>query len=44
MLQKVAVGRWSLDAYEGVAPAPILKELRKLPDSYKFASGLWHRT
>ncbi len=28
MLQKVAVGRWSLDAYEGIAPAPILEELR----------------
>ncbi len=29
MLQKVAVGRWSLDAYEGVAPAPILAALRE---------------
>ncbi|HWY91231.1 MAG TPA: hypothetical protein VNY31_11215 [Solirubrobacteraceae bacterium] len=29
MLQKVAVGRWSLDAYEGIAPAPILEELRE---------------
>jgi trehalose synthase len=29
MLQKVAVGRWSLDAYEGIAPAPILAELRE---------------
>jgi trehalose synthase len=29
MLQKVAVGRWSLDAYEGIAPAPILQELRE---------------
>jgi len=30
MLQKVAVGRWSLDAYDGIAPAPILKELRSM--------------
>jgi trehalose synthase len=29
VLQKVAVGRWSLDAYEGIAPAPILEELRE---------------
>jgi trehalose synthase len=29
VLQKVAVGRWSLDAYEGVTPAPILAELRE---------------
>jgi trehalose synthase len=29
MLQKVAVGRWSLDAYEGIAPAPVLEELRE---------------
>jgi len=29
MLQAVTVGRWSLDAYEGVAPAPILQELRE---------------
>jgi trehalose synthase len=29
VLQKVAVGRWSLDAYEGIAPAPILAELRE---------------
>jgi trehalose synthase len=28
MLQKVAVGRWSLDAYEGIAPGAILEELR----------------
>jgi trehalose synthase len=27
-LETVSVGRWSLDAYEGVAPAPILSELR----------------
>jgi trehalose synthase len=30
MLQKVNVGRWSLDAYEGIAPAEILAELREL--------------
>jgi len=29
VLQKVAVGRWSLDAYEGIAPGPILQELRE---------------
>lgn len=29
MLQKVAVGRWSLNAYEGIAPGPILEELRE---------------
>ncbi len=29
MLQKVAVGQWSLDAYEGIVPAPILAELRE---------------
>ena len=29
MLQKVAVGRWSLDAYEGIAPGAILEELRE---------------
>ena len=29
MLQKVAVGRWSLDAYDGIAPAAILEELRE---------------
>jgi len=29
VLQKVTVGRWSLDAYEGVAPEPILQELRE---------------
>jgi len=29
MLQKVAVGRWSLDAYEGIAPDAILEELRE---------------
>jgi trehalose synthase len=30
MLQEVSVGSWSLDAYEGVAPAAILDELREL--------------
>jgi trehalose synthase len=34
MLQKVNVGRWSLDAYEGIAPGAILEETREL------ASGL----
>jgi trehalose synthase len=29
MLQNVAVGRWSLDAYQGVVPDPILDELRE---------------
>jgi trehalose synthase len=29
MLQKVTVGRWSLDAYEGLAPDLILQELRE---------------
>ncbi|MHB8233151.1 MAG: glycosyltransferase [Solirubrobacteraceae bacterium] len=29
MLQRVAVGRWSLDAYDGVVPGPILEELRE---------------
>jgi trehalose synthase len=29
MLQKVAVGCWSLDAYEGIAPDAILEELRE---------------
>ncbi len=30
MLQQVAVGRWSLDAYEGIVPDAILSELRSL--------------
>lgn len=30
MLQRVAVGRWSLDAYGGVVPEAILEELRGL--------------
>ena len=29
MLQKVTVGRWSLDAYEGIAPAAVMEELRE---------------
>lgn len=29
MLQQVAVGRWSLDAYEGIVPAPAIEELRE---------------
>ena len=29
MLQKVAVGRWSLDAYAGIVPESILEELRE---------------
>jgi trehalose synthase len=29
MLQRVAVGRWSLDAYEGIVPDAILEELRE---------------
>ena len=28
MLQKVAVGRWSLDAYRDIVPDHILEELR----------------
>jgi trehalose synthase len=30
MLQEVAVGRWSLDAYDGVAPEQVMQELRDL--------------
>jgi trehalose synthase len=30
MLQEVAVGRWSLDAYDGIAPAAVMQELRQL--------------
>ena len=29
MLQKVTVGRWSLDAYEGIAPEETMRELRE---------------
>jgi len=29
MLQPVSVGRWSLDSYEGIVPAPILEGLRE---------------
>lgn len=31
-LQKVNVGRWSLDAYEQIAPAAIMQELRELAE------------
>ncbi len=31
MLQKVAVGRWSLDAYEGVVPEPIIRSCASTP-------------
>jgi len=37
VLQKVAVGRWSLDAYEGIAPGAILQELRERARSLKGA-------
>lgn len=30
MLQEVAVGRWSLDAYDGLAPEAVMQELREL--------------
>ncbi len=30
MLQQVTVGRWSLDAYEGIVPAEILADLRSV--------------
>jgi trehalose synthase len=29
VLQKVTVGRWSLKAYDGLVPAPIMRELRE---------------
>jgi len=29
VLQKVTVGHWSLDAYDGIAPEPIMQELRE---------------
>ena len=29
MLQNVGVGHWSLDSYEGIAPAAVLEELRE---------------
>jgi len=29
MLQPVSVGRWSLDSYEGIVPAPLLEGLRE---------------
>ena len=37
MLQQVAVGRWSLDAYDGVVPAAILDELRAHASTLKGA-------
>ncbi len=37
MLQKVAVGRWSLDAYRGVVPEATLEELREHARSLKGA-------
>jgi hypothetical protein len=37
VLQKVAVGQWSLDAYEGIVPAPILSELREHAHALKGA-------
>jgi trehalose synthase len=30
MLQEVTVGRWSLDAYDGIAPDAVMQELREL--------------
>ncbi len=30
MLQEVVVGRWSLDAYDGIAPDAVMQELRQL--------------
>jgi trehalose synthase len=40
VLQKVAVGQWSLDAYEGIVPAPILAELREHARALKGARVL----
>jgi trehalose synthase len=37
VLQKVTVGRWSLDAYDGLAPGPILQELREHAHTLKGA-------
>jgi trehalose synthase len=37
VLQKVTVGRWSLDAYDGLAPGPILQELREHAHALKDA-------
>jgi hypothetical protein len=50
MLQRVTVGQWSLDSsYEGIAPVPILAELREHaralsgepnPDGWRFMRSL----
>ena len=37
MLQKVTVGRWSLDAYDGLAPDAIMQELREHAHALKGA-------
>jgi trehalose synthase len=37
MLQKVAVGRWSLDAYSEVVPAHVLEELREAASTLRGA-------
>ena len=37
MLQKVTVGRWSLDAYDGLAPDPVMQELREHAHTLKGA-------
>ena len=40
MLQQVAVGRWSLDAYRSIVPDPILEELREHARTMRGASIL----
>jgi trehalose synthase len=40
MLEKVNVGRWSLDAYEEIAPAEIVHELRELAQGLRGARVL----
>jgi trehalose synthase len=37
VLQKVTVGRWSLKAYDGLVPAPIMRELREHAQALKGA-------
>jgi trehalose synthase len=37
VLQKVNVGRWSLDGYDGIAPGEILQELRELARGFSGA-------
>ncbi len=37
MLQKVTVGRWALDSYDGIAPAEIMAELREHAKALKGA-------